>query len=586
MSHCASCSPLHKNDYTLKKYNINKANKWSNFRDKDNGIFFIHPGTKSAAKGVFTFNKNANLILTFSIRPGSKTGDIKFTIKKNTQEIKNFITTTTTINKIFIKVEGKDTLTITADKHGGAGYDWGNLKMENQPDLLQFTLLKIYNVILIYKHKIVMFLFFLIILLLNIEFRNHSTVRNFHTFIFTENSKIINYLIILYALMIPLSLDILRATSILMIIFWIREGRFTEKFSDLKKQPLFISLFLLICLLVLSLLWTDYANLRTGIKYITRYWYLIPMLIIYTSIEKKNIPIVLSAFLLGMFISELVSYGIFFEIIHWNGLSTKDPTPFMHHTLYSIFLVLTAGILLNKLFTSISLSHKVGYLLFFITVTSNLFINSGRTGQFLFFLVLIAVIINHYKINLKSIVLIIILSFLIPYLAFTFSPNFHQRMLQSYNSLSNLSYNNSSIGIRIGLVVVSKDIFLEHPIVGVGVGDYLIEKAKTVQTKYPESEMITKQVHYHNQYIEFLVIAGILGLFSYLLIFITFGRTLIKESEIKTIKIIFILTFTVASLADATFHLNRSMSLFALFAGLIVAKNRSEREEAIDRSLK
>lgn len=470
--------------------------------------------------------------------------------------------------------------TIIDNKHGSTSTDWGNLKIAYQSDLKQYTLSKTYNEILIYKHKIIMFFWILIIILLLIEFRNYQPVQNLYAFISTENTKMINYLIILYALMIPLSLDMLRTTAILMTIFWIREGNFTKKLSSIKKQPLFISIFLLICLLLLSLMWTDSENLRTGIKYIKRFWFLIPAIVIYTSIDKKNIPIVLSAFLLAMFISEIVSYGIFFEIIHWNGLSAKDPTPFMHHTLYSIFLALTAGILLNRLFTAISLTYKIIYVLFFLTVTANLFINSGRTGQFLFFLVLIAVIISHYKINLKSIGLVIILSFIIPYLAFTFSPNFHQRMLQTYNNLTHISYT-TSIGSRIGLITVAKDIFLEHPLMGVGVGDHLTEKTKMVEAKYPDRLYVEELVHYHNQYAEFLVIAGIFGLLSYLMILITLARTPIKHNEMKTIKILFILIFAAASLFDATFHLSRPLSLFALFIGLILAQYRQEVQETI-----
>jgi O-antigen ligase len=173
-----------------------------------------------------------------------------------------------------------------------------------------------------------------------------------------------------------------------------------------------------------------------------------------------------------------------------------------------------------------------------------------------------------------------------PYLAFIFSPNFKTRMLQTYTNINNLSYS-TSIGARIGLNIVAKDIFLENPIIGVGVGDYLSKKDKMVQQKYPDRKKVKELVHYHNQFAEFAVIAGILGLLAYLLIFISLIRTKIIDIRMNTIKYILVSTIAIASLSDAMFHLNRPLSLFALFAGLILAQYRSEKQEAtIERTVK
>ena len=60
-------------------------------------------------------------------------------------------------------------------------------------------------------------------------------------------------------------------------------------------------------------------------------------------------------------------------------------------------------------------------------------------------------------------------------MAFTFSPNFKTRMIQTYTNINNISYS-TPIGSRIGPNIVAKDIFLQNPIIGVGVGDYLSKK--------------------------------------------------------------------------------------------------------------
>jgi len=393
-------------------------------------------------------------------------------------------------------------------------------------------------------------------------------------------SRILNYSIVLYAFFIPLSLDIIRALVYLIIILWFIQEEIKFKLAEIKKEPLFFYIGLLLLLLCITLLWTDTNHIKFGLKYIERYWYLLPMLVIYTSIDKKFISYSISAFLLGMFISELVSYGIFFELIHIKGIDHLDPSPFMQHTLYSVFLVITAGILLDRILLSKVFLEKAAYLLFFTTVTANLFINAGRTGQFIYILMLFIVVIIHYRVTLKSILLISILSSFIPYIAFQFSPAFHQRTLLTYNSLSHFSYS-SSIGIRTGLDIIAKDIFIEHPILGVGVGDYLSEKNKIIESKYPDWSRVQAMVHYHNSYAEFLVIAGIFGMLTFLMILISLAQVPIKDHELRMIKIIFILVFSVAALSDAMFHLNRPLSLFALLGGLILAQSRYEKKEAM-----
>ena len=389
---------------------------------------------------------------------------------------------------------------------------------------------------------------------------------------------LLNYVIILYAFFIPLSLDMIRILAPLIILLWFIEGGVKSKIALIKKAPFFLSIGILLLVLLISLLWTDIDNMKFGIKYITRYWYILPMFVIYTSIDKKFIPITLSAFLAGMFIGELVSYSIFFEFIHIEGISHKDPSPFMHHTLYSVFLVFTAGILLNRMITSISRKHNIIYGIFFTTITANLFINSGRTGQFLFLFVLVAVLIGHYKVTVRSLFITLTLLVLIPYVAFTFSPNFKTRMIQTYNNVNTISYS-TSIGSRIGLNIVAKDIFVQHPILGVGVGDHLSEKEKMVQEKYPDRKSVKRLVHYHNQYAEFAVIAGIFGLLAYIFIFISLIKIKITNIRMNTIKYILASTIAISSLSDAMFHLNRPLSLFALFVGLILAHYRYEQSE-------
>jgi len=165
-----------KSYYVLKIVNINKNNKWSAFRNKGQGKFFIHPGQEKSSKVIFTFLKNTKLSLLFSIAKGSKVGNIKFTIKKNKKDIDTFIVTTKQTKQINISIRKDDKLEIIANKNGKTTADWGNFQIKVKDDYL------------IMKNYIIPFLW--IILFIYLLGKQHSYI--------AINSYII-FLLILFA---------------------------------------------------------------------------------------------------------------------------------------------------------------------------------------------------------------------------------------------------------------------------------------------------------------------------------------------------------------------------------------------------
>ncbi len=166
--------PLTKNGYLLKTYNISKENTSSVFRDEGNEVFFIHPGEKQPSIGFFFFKERVHIILNFSIRKGSKVGDIEFTIKKNGKEIKKFIVTAKQKQQLALSIHANDKLEIAADKHGNTVADWGNLEIKAQEanyDLKNFIIPFLWSLLFIFllgkNHKYIginAYLTFIIIL--------------------------------------------------------------------------------------------------------------------------------------------------------------------------------------------------------------------------------------------------------------------------------------------------------------------------------------------------------------------------------------------------------------------------------------
>jgi len=393
-------------------------------------------------------------------------------------------------------------------------------------------------------------------------------------------NQYLNNLIIMYVFLLPLSRAGVVFFTILLIIFWILEGDFKKKYVLLSNSKVILALFIFIVFNVVSLFWSDHK--LEAYDYFEKYWYFFPLVAIMTSIKKEYISKTLSAFILGMFISEVISYGVFFEVWSFGNATPQNPTPFMHHIEYSIFLAFTALILLGRIFNTEQIKYKLMYMVFFITITGNLFLTAGRTGQIAFILGLFVLAMISFENKLKALLIFTVLSTISLSLAFNFSTTFHERVITAQTSLVNVVEEEnycSSWGSRIGAWMVSIDIITEHPIVGIGIVDNMQEFYNIIETEH--QEMICSGntlVHMHNQYLQILTQLGAVGLIMFLSIFYMLARLELKEKEYRDIKYIYLTVVLFAFVSEVLLHRQFGMALFALVVGLLLAQNRVENE--------
>ena len=390
----------------------------------------------------------------------------------------------------------------------------------------------------------------------------------------------LNYLILAYALLLPLSRAAIVFLTVLMILLWFAEGRFAKKRRLLMRSKVIWALAAFILYNLISILWSE--SPADAFAYVKKYWYFFPLVVIYTSIKRENIDRALSLFITGMFISEIIAYGIFFELWHMKGISPQNPTPFMHHIEYSVFLAFTALILLTRIFTINDWKIKAIYSLFFVTMTGNLFLTAGRTGQLAFLLGLFVVAMISFKNKIKAFVIFVLLTLIVLPLAFRYSQTFHDRIEAAGESLLHLEAKGgycSSWGSRIGAWIVSRDMIREYPIVGVGIDDNMERFYTLIETKYPQ--MIcpgNALVHMHNQYLQILTQTGIIGVIFLLLIFYAIAAMPIRDLEYRRIKYIYLTVILFAFVSDVLLHRQFSMALFAFIVGLLLAQYRVEDE--------
>lgn len=393
-----------------------------------------------------------------------------------------------------------------------------------------------------------------------------------------NSSEILNYLIVMYAFLLPISRAGIVLFTALIFIVWLFKSSIKDDIKFLFKSKFATLLLLFVIYSFIGLLWS--SNLDEGVNYAIRYWYYLPMFVIATSLKKEYLNATISAFLLSMLISEILSFGIFFELIEMKNQPSVFPTPFMHHIQYSIFIVFTSLFLLNKIYYTDSLKHKIMYGIFFITVTINIFINGGRTGYIIFFITIFIVVFLNIQNRLKAIflTLFIIISSII--LAYNYSPTFQQRVLDStieIKEIANQKYH-TSVGQRIAMYYMGGEIIYENPIFGVGTGDEMDVLKDIIDTKYPQLSTIKRLGHFHNVFLHTAVQLGILGLILQILIFYHLYKIKIKSKLYQNTKYIFATVFLLASFSGNMFHQQFTMAIFALIAGILLAVTKHEQE--------
>ena len=364
------------------------------------------------------------------------------------------------------------------------------------------------------------------------------------------------------------------------------EGSLQEKFNFLKRNKLVISIAAFLIYSIISLVWS--SEPVSGLDHIRKYFYLLPIVVIATSIQKAFLFRIVSAFLFGMLISEILSYGIFFELWNFKDVPPNDPSPFMNHLQYAMFLSLSSLLLLNRFFFEESLKWKFFYFLYFLTVTSNLFINGGRTGHVAFAISIFVVGFVNIKNKFMAFFSMLILVISIFYTAYQVSPVFKTRFDAGVTETSKFSNDAKdkyigSFGIRIAMWKAGSDIFQEKPLLGTGIGaEMQALKENIEQNNYDSAleKLLLKlsETHYHNNYVQVTIGLGLIGLALYLLIFYQILKLNIEDRELSNLRYIFLSVYSISSLVELMFGPQFPLAFFALFIGIFVGFSKNDED--------
>lgn len=380
-----------------------------------------------------------------------------------------------------------------------------------------------------------------------------------------------SWLLILFGFTLPLSVAVNNLFAVLIILLWLYKKEYQRTWEIIKNSKVVIAVLLLVLLHIIGMFWTE--DVATGLQILKKQWMFLLLPMMMSFVKREHIQYYISAFLLAISISELLSYLIWFEVIPpFLRASLYDPTPFIHHTSYNPFLAFAIYLtgyymLFDKTLSSM---QKILLLLFFFTMSINMFITGGRAGQVGYLVVVVILFFQFFnKHFFRALFLSMLLLSAVLFTAYSSSQIFQDRAKLIVTEIENFKENkNTSVGLRINFAINTFKIIKEHPLIGVGTGGY--EKHyKMINDKHtPGAEV---HAHPHNMYLFEIVQFGILGLISLLSILYFQLRFAWKETDMLRAKvgIVLPLLFSVIMFSDSYLLGHFTTMLFVFFSAFL-----------------
>ena len=368
-------------------------------------------------------------------------------------------------------------------------------------------------------------------------------------------NKIQQVLFILLGITIPTSIAITNLVIGLLVLCWIIEGDFKNKFKTIKASKWMLSIFALIALYGLAMLWGN-THINAEWQFQRLALLLVFPILATIAISQLTIKRSAMAFLVTAFISALVALAININIIsplgeYFSFISITNNSAFIKYNYHNVILALASSLCLYIL---IEKQSKYRYLLlvFLLIYALSIFTERGRAGQVIFNLSALFYIIYYNRRHFLRLLAFIILLFSFQYIVYKTTKVYKNR----FDAVSNIIANKGDRGegkledIRYVFVRESFNRILEKPILGYGTGSFgtiFIDEVKSGHKFYSHTTP-------HNQYLYVWFELGILGL---LLLFSIFyyqiKELIVKKDGIH--RVLLPLSFIFLMLVDSYFFI-------------------------------
>lgn len=362
----------------------------------------------------------------------------------------------------------------------------------------------------------------------------------------------------------------------LILVVTLLEGGLAAKWTQLRGDPLFWIFQAFFWIVPFSLLWTE--DTQSGLKMAGRYGFFLLSPLYLTVARRELAPRCIAVFLAGCAMSEALAYYNWLQMLHFpdwpRGIRVRkdleDTAPFVDHILYAPILA-WAGYLAARQALSGTLGRRIGYLLLTLATLGNLVFSGGRAGQLAFLVLLVILAFQRLaKRPVAAALVSIALVGGIAAIGYTGNDYLRARVDETIRETSQSEKNiATSTGQRFTFYANTLRLFAEHPLFGVGAGDFEQEYAQ-INKRHSPDWMTTNNPH--NQYLFVLTTTGVLGGAILLLAYfppILWRRRQDALAQLRVGLAVFI--GFISLFEDYLWRSNTSL-LFVLFAALLLSQ--------------
>lgn len=387
----------------------------------------------------------------------------------------------------------------------------------------------------------------------------------------------LGWLAIVLALSLPLYRPWVTLASTAIFLLWLFGGGLGRRAHRLRGHRLTIAVVFFLALNICSLLWT--SDLDQGLKYLTKYRYLLLIPMVASSVGPIYRRFAVTAFELAAGAASLLSVAVLVGMFRIRDAHPDNPSPTMAHLDFGLLLALAALMILARvLHTDMKLSHRILWICLALLTISGVLINVGLAGHLAFASGLIVLLIHWAWGRPVRPIAVATVGIVLTMLLIWFSlPRVKARADEIRAELSAAVIDQryeSNLGGRVAALKVAREVFHDHPILGTGVGGNIPALRQIVDGRFQEFKTsIYWYPHYHNQYAQVATELGTVGLLALAWVFWELIRVPHRNRECDAASLVLASVYLVGFLGEPYFHKQITLVMFALFAGLIAGED-------------
>ncbi|MDE0694047.1 MAG: O-antigen ligase family protein [Gammaproteobacteria bacterium] len=396
-----------------------------------------------------------------------------------------------------------------------------------------------------------------------------------------------SHLLVALIFTIPITTAGSNILAALLLVAWLARRRFRADWQELRGNPVALAALGFFGLHVVGLLWS--ADLAQGLAATQKEWKFLLLPVFLFSARTGHAGRYVGALLLSMAVCVAASFCIRFGVLEpWGRATIDNPVPFGTHVVYGPLLAFAIYLAAERLlFGRLPPVAKAALAVLLVAMAMNLFMTAGRAGHVMFFGALAILcwqfvsrrrdagsareatrIVAHLAaagaaVGLAGAALLV---------AFLTSDAFRTGVTDAVADLRSFDADPASpVGERVAYAAAGMDVFLEHPLVGVGTGDLPRQIDEALTSRGLD---VRRRSNPHGMYVMAMVQFGILGLAALGWLFVAQLRVAWRRGHSSAlmrarIGVAMPLLFALICFAESYLAVHATALLFAAFSGFL-----------------